>query len=131
LKLYRIITILIFAFFFANNSYSQTDTSRNIFSGQYVITGNVSDSTGKYTLPGASLIMNRIHTTDTDEYGNFKLLLPAKYANKNFSILIGCVGFAALKIKIRNKQSTFTKELNIHLKAAVPDMNTPVTICCN
>src|SRR5579862_8997345 len=97
--------------------FSQTDVARNILSGHYVITGNVSDSTGKYSLQGALVIINRRYTTATDQYGNFKFLLPVKYVNKNFSILIECLGFAAIKIKIKNKQSTFTKELNIHLKA--------------
>jgi hypothetical protein len=66
----------------------------------------------------------------TDQNGNLQLLLPVKYANKNFSILAAVVMYDAVKIKIKNKHSTFTKELKIYLKKAFIDMNKPVIICC-
>lgn len=109
MKLNIIITILIFASFFANNSYWQTDTSRNIFSGHYVITGNVSDSSGNLPLYAAAIIMNKRRFAYADRNGNFKLLLPIKYANKNFSISVAELGYAHATLESKNKQSTLTR----------------------
>jgi hypothetical protein len=108
--------------------FSQTDTSRNIFSGHYVITGNVSDSSGKFPIYAAAIIVNKRHFTYTGQNGDFKLLLPIKYANKNFSVFVAEVGFAHTKLEIKNKQSTLTKELNIHLKQVKQALDEVITV---
>jgi|SRR5579862_7655387 len=127
----RLLFLIFILSLFSDAIFGQANINKSINPVYYVIKGNVSDSSGKYPLEGASLIVNKRYSTTTDQNGNFILLFPIKYEDKNFSILVASVGFAPLKIKIKNKHSTPTKELYVHLKAAIIDMNTPVTICCN
>jgi len=130
-KMNRLLFLIFVLSLITDAIFGQVNINKSINPVCYVIKGNVSDSSGKYPVEAASVMVNKRYSTTTDQNGNFILLFPIKYANKNFSILVASVGFAPLEIKIKNKHSIPAKELNVHLKAAIIDMNTPVIICCS
>ncbi len=93
------------------------------------MTGNVCDSIERIPLGEASIIVNRKLGTTSDQNGNFQLLLPTRYANKNFAIRVALIMYDPVRIKVKNKQLTLTKEIKIYLKKAFVDLNKLVLLC--
>ncbi|HLX92208.1 MAG TPA: carboxypeptidase-like regulatory domain-containing protein [Puia sp.] len=114
---------------FSSALFGQTDESKSIYSGYYVMTGNVCDSIERIPLGEASIIVNRKLGTTSDQNGNFQLLLPTRYANKNFAIRVALIMYDPVRIKVKNKQLTLTKEIKIYLKKAFVDLNKLVLLC--
>jgi hypothetical protein len=134
----KILLFIFIAFITSINSFAnqilaaQVDTAITRHrSEKYMIEGFVYDSTGKVGIPEASVYLKGHQNKNciTNSVGQFKLLLPIKYRQKNFTIISACVGFEQEKLKVFNKKKFDNKNLIFMLRPR-NDLDEVVQICC-
>jgi hypothetical protein len=110
---------------FQNISFANSLVATQIIdvdTSQYIITGNVYDSSTKRGLAVVTIVVNiknkpRYFVTDSN--GSFKLKLPLEYQHKNFSLTEYSVSYHEKNIKIKNKKHAIDNTTLVFYLSAV------------